>query len=689
MPFTFAIAATFAMQFLGAAVMALILSGFHRQYRKSYLQHWMLGWTALAIFHLSSAASMVLFSVRHLPASDPQRIAVTFVNAIAGYTQIGWFMFGVYEIVRRRHVRISHARRILAALTITGVIASLLFISGPPMLIGRYFARVSLLSLTAATAYGAAAVALWRSRSRRLGIGFTVLAAAFFFCALEELHYIGIGFVWLAKGVLTDYYTSLGYVDFLLQSVLAVGMIASLLEDEREAAELASAEIEHLAYHDALTGLPNRPLFIDRLIVSLAQTARTPQKLAVFFLDLDRFKDINDSLGHSTGDQLLKAVADRVRRCVREGDTVARFGGDEFTLLVPRIENIEDAAKIAQKIIETLKIPFDIHDRELFVTTSIGISLFPTDGIDAETLVRNADSAMYRAKESGRDNYQLYAPAMNARALERLALENMLRKALDHRELVLFYQPLIDAESKLIIGVEALIRWSHPELGLLSPAHFISVAELSGLIIPIGRWVLHTACRQLKTWQKKIDRSLTVSVNLSARQFAQPDLVDQIRGVLADTALEPQFLELEITESNAMQNAENTIHTLRELKQLGVRIAMDDFGTGYSSLNYLKRFPIDTLKLDQMFVQDVNTDAADAAIVSAVITMAQSLRLAVVAEGVETEEQLAFLRREGCDRIQGYLFSAPMSAEELEPYLIENAQYGSHRAGIAAFDAKR
>jgi diguanylate cyclase (GGDEF)-like protein len=675
--FTFAVAATFAVQFLGAAVMALILFGFHRQYHKSYLAHWMFGWAAMMMFRLACAAAMILLSVRKLPASDPQRLAVSIVAGVAGYLQIGWFLFGVYEIVRRRPVRLNHAQRILGALAATGILSSLLFLDNASLDVDRYLARVGLYSLVSALAYGAAAVALWRSRRRRLGMGFTVLASAFFFCALEEVHYVALGVIWLAQGALLDYYISLAYVDFLLQSVLAIGMIACLLEDEREAAELASAEIEHLAYHDALTGLPNRPLFIDRLIVSLAQASRVPQKIAVFFLDLDRFKDINDSLGHSAGDQLLKAVADRIRRCVREGDTVARFGGDEFTLLVSGIENIEDAAKIAQKIIETLKIPFFVQERELFVTTSIGISLYPADGGDAETLLRNADSAMYRAKDSGRDNYQLYAPAMNARALERLALENMLRKAVSQRELVLYYQPLIDAERKTIIGLEALIRWQHPELGLLSPAHFISVAELSGLIIPIGQWVLHTACRQLKIWQKKIDRSLTVSVNLSARQFSQPDLVDQIRAVLSDTGVDPCSLELEITESNAMHNAENTIHTLRELKQLGVRIAMDDFGTGYSSLNYLKRFPIDTLKLDQMFVKDVDSDPADAAIVSAVITLAHILSLEVVAEGVETEGQLEFLQKQGCDRIQGFLFSMPVPADELEPYLIESAEYGA------------
>jgi predicted signal transduction protein with EAL and GGDEF domain len=351
---------------------------------------------------------------------------------------------------------------------------------------------------------------------------------------------------------------------------------------------------------------------------------------------------------------------------------VARFGGDEFTLLVPRLDHIEDVGKIAQKILETLKIPFLIADRELFAPASIGISIYPGDGVDAETLVRNADTAMYRAKEQGRDNYQLYAPAMNVRALERLALENMLRKALAQQELRVFYQPLVDLRTSTIVGVEALVRWQHPELGLLSPAHFISVAELSGLIVPIGNWVLRTACRQTRQWQKRFGFPMRVSVNLSARQFQQPDLAVQVQRALQDSGLEPSSLDLEITESSAMQNAENTIHALRDLKLLGIRIAMDDFGTGYSSLSYLKRFPIDTLKLDQSFVEDVCTDPSDAAIAEAVVLLAHSLNLSVVAEGVETEEQLEFFRRLGCDRIQGYLFSRPVSAVDLEALLVEN-----------------
>ena len=655
---------------IAAIVMAVLLLGFLRQYKKSYLRHWTLSWAALAAYDISYAVGVGLGVGFNWPSAHPVRILTAVAGGIFGYTSIAWLLFGIFELLKRRPVRIRVYWRTLIAVAAFGAILALLFIGPDAVSSTRYFIRVGIRSLVASVAYLASSIAFWHVRKRRRGVGFTMFSASLLLYAIEQAYQVGVTIGWrfFAQTAGSIY---LGYIGFLLTAVTGMSMIACLLEDEREASELATVEMEHLAYHDALTGLPNRPLFMDRLILALAQSSRTNQKLAVFFLDLDRFKDINDSLGHSTGDGLLKAVAERIRRCIREGDTVARFGGDEFTLLIPRIDHVEDAAKIAQKILETLKIPFSILDHELFVTTSIGISVYPGDGSDPETLVRNADTAMYRAKDQGRDNYQLYAPAMNARALERLALENMLRKALSHRELVLHYQPVADMRTKGVVGVEALIRWRHPEMGLVSPAHFIPVAETSGLIIPIGDWVLRTACRQTKLWQKRIDPDLTVAVNLSARQFQQPNLTEEIAEVLEETGLDAKYLELEITESNAMQNAENTIYTLRELKALGVRIAMDDFGTGYSSLSYLKRFPIDTLKLDQSFVREITTDASDAAIATAVIAMAHSLDLRVIGEGVETEEQFAFLQRQKCDYIQGYLFSPPQPAEALEAYLLE------------------
>ena len=378
---------------------------------------------------------------------------------------------------------------------------------------------------------------------------------------------------------------------------------------------------------------------------------------------------INDSLGHSVGDELLRRVADRLRACVREEDTVARLGGDEFIVLVPRVSSRNDANIVARKLLAAIRLPFAVEERDFFLTTSLGVSVYPDDGVDPEALVQNADTAMYRAKEQGRDNFQLYTPAMTARAIDRLSLENRLRQALQKKELVLFYQPIVDLSDGRVRGAEALLRWEHPERGLLAPVEFISLAEISGLIAPIGRWVLQTACRQIREWQTQGHPNLTVSVNLSPRQFQGADLVSQVAGALREHGVDPRCLDLEITESNAMENAELTVNSLWELKRLGVGISMDDFGTGYSSLNYLKKFPIDRVKLDQSFVRDVASNPEDAAIVRAVIAMAHTLRLVVAAEGVETEDQLSFLRRHQCDEMQGFLFSPPVPPGEFRELL--------------------
>jgi diguanylate cyclase (GGDEF)-like protein/PAS domain S-box-containing protein len=426
----------------------------------------------------------------------------------------------------------------------------------------------------------------------------------------------------------------------------------------------AEEQIKNLAYHDALTGLPNRVLFADRLRLAMVQAHRQGQKLGILFLDLDRFKIINDSLGHSLGDRILQVVAERVQGAVREGDTVARQGGDEFTLLLPGLARAEDAARVAEKILDSLRQTIRIDGREFFITGSVGITLYPDDGVLAETLVKNADAAMYRAKDQGRDTYQLYAAAMNETAVERLALENSLRKVLARQELVLYYQPLLDLASGEIYGVEALLRWERPGWGLVLPDEFIPLAEVTGVIVPIGPWVWRTACEQVKRWQSNGHSKLRLSVNLSARQFHQPDVAAQVTRALDETGFAPENLDLEITESYAMQNPEAAIQTLRELKQVGVGLSIDDFGVGHSSLSYLKRLPIDTLKIDRSFIRDITTDPDDAAIVTAVLAMARTLKLRVVAEGVETEEQRAFLVAHGCDSAQGWLFSRAVPAEE-------------------------
>jgi diguanylate cyclase (GGDEF)-like protein/PAS domain S-box-containing protein len=431
----------------------------------------------------------------------------------------------------------------------------------------------------------------------------------------------------------------------------------------------AEEQIKHLAYHDALTNLPNRLLFKDRLTVALSHAQRDKSRLAVLFLDLDRFKIINDSLGHNIGDQLLQAVAARVQACVRESDTVARLGGDEFTLLLPNLNRADDAATVADKILEAVRYPFHIEGREFYTTTSIGISLYPEDGLDAETLIKSADTAMYQAKELGRDNYQLFNATVNARALQRIAIEHGLRRVLMHDELEVHYQPIYDLRTSAITGMEALLRWNHPEMGSIAPGTFIPLAEAVGVMVPIGNWVLRTACQQAKTWLDAGFRNLSLAVNLSVTQLQSADIVDRVRDVLEDTKLPARLLELEITESSAMQSPDTSIRTLYDLKKLGLRISLDDFGTGHSSLSYLKRFPIDTLKIDQSFVRDITNDPDTAAIVTAIIAMGHSLRLKVIAEGVEFSEQATFLKRCGCDQMQGFLIHTPVPAGEFESLL--------------------
>jgi len=438
-------------------------------------------------------------------------------------------------------------------------------------------------------------------------------------------------------------------------------------ELEREVADRkrAQEQIKALADTDALTGLPNRRVFNDRLYQAISLARRRGAHPCVLFLDLDRFKLINDSLGHSVGDELLRQVAARLTAAVRQSDTVARLGGDEFTVLLPVARQAVDGARTAEKILDSMHAPFDLGGREIFVTPSIGIAVYPEDGNDVETLLRNADAAMYRAKESGRDSYRLYTATMNAEALERLGLESGLRRALVDDHFRLHYQPVIDLESGRIDAVEALLRWADPAgADLVPPAQFIPLAEFTGLIVPIGRWALRAACAQARAWRDAGLAPVTMAVNLSPRQLQHPDLVEHVREALAESELPPEGLELELTESGAMQSAEVGIRMLHDLKELGVRLSIDDFGTGHSSLGLLRRLPVDTLKVDASFVRDLPGDPDDAAIVNAIIDMSHALDLVVVAEGVERPEQLEYLRRHGCDRVQGYHFHRPLSGDE-------------------------
>ena len=435
-------------------------------------------------------------------------------------------------------------------------------------------------------------------------------------------------------------------------------------------------QIRRLAYFDTLTGLPNRLLFTEQLHKALADAKREGQQVAIMFVDLDHFKRVNDTLGHGAGDELLRVVSARLAHSVRpldvigrdasqrEGNSIARLGGDEFIIMLSELHGATDAAAVARRLVAALTEPVVIQCTELYISASVGIAMYPYDGVDIDTLLMNADTAMYRAKEAGRGGFQFYDRSMNARALERLVMEAMLRRALERNEFVLHYQPRISLETGCIVGAEALIRWQHPERGLVSPREFITLAEETSLVIPIGDWALAEVCRQSAAWQAQGVTPVPVAVNLASTHLRERNLPDLVTRVLQNNNLAPRLLEIEVTESILMADPELSVETARRLKEIGVHLSIDDFGTGYSSLSYLKKLPISALKIDQSFVRDLATDPDDAAIISAIIAMAHSLKLKVVAEGVETEAQRAFLKEHGCDEFQGYLISRPVEAKE-------------------------
>jgi len=475
---------------------------------------------------------------------------------------------------------------------------------------------------------------------------------------------------------------------FLVSRTFALGAVGILtttfitVQRQLESALRKShAEIQELAYYDPLTGLPNRQLFQERLRPAIERARCGGKQAALLFLDLDGFKAVNDTLGHRAGDHLLKEVGERFRRCVRLSDylgrptaepnseSISRLGGDEFTVLLSDVAGPQGAACVAQRILDTLAQPFEIGGREIFAGASIGIALFPDDGEDAETLLRNADTAMYEAKARGRNNVQFFTVALSEESARRLALESRLRHAAQSEDFRLHYQPVRDVASGRLVGAEALLRWSDPESGPVSPAEFIPVAEQCGLIESIGEWVLRAACAQAQAWIEAGYRPIRLAVNLSGHQIQRQGFVPMLRAVLAESGLSPAWLELEITESTIMQDSELTRSALGEISDMGLGLALDDFGTGHSSLYYLKRFPIDRIKIDRSFVDEIPANANDCAITSAIIAMAHSLHLEVVAEGVETQEQMAFLRERGCDQVQGFLFSPAVTAAEFERFL--------------------
>ena len=436
-------------------------------------------------------------------------------------------------------------------------------------------------------------------------------------------------------------------------------------EQIEELLQQRTAQVDWLAYYDTVTQLPNRALFEDRLTQAVSVAKASGQSLGVLFISLDQFKKVNDSLGHVPGDSMLREFAERLKSCITRSDTVARFGNDEFALLKTGIDGTTDVIETIGSLSQVLRFSFDLPGQELYATASVGVSLFPFDGEDCQTLLKNAGAALYRAKKSGGANYQFFTADMHELANRRLALETNLRRAIQNEEFLIHYQPRVSIDSLAITGVEALVRWQHPQLGLVSPSEFIPLAEDTGLILPIGEWVLRQACEQNRRWQEQGFAPIHVAVNISARQFHDQDLSQTVIRILHESNLAPNYLELELTESSIMQNTEFTADVLTRWKNLGINISIDDFGTGFSSLASLKRLPIDALKIDQSFVRDATTDQDDAAIVMAITTLAHNLRLKVVAEGVETEEQLRFLQLLRCDEIQGFFFSKPLPADLL------------------------
>ncbi|HEX9172877.1 MAG TPA: EAL domain-containing protein, partial [Telluria sp.] len=435
------------------------------------------------------------------------------------------------------------------------------------------------------------------------------------------------------------------------------------------ARKLTEQRVHHVAQHDVLTGLPNRSLLQDRLSQAIAYSSRSGHPVWVMLIDLDRFKFVNDSMGHKAGDVLLMTVAARLRGSLRDSDTVARLSGDEFVVILSEHADQKLGPEIVQRLMESVAQPVMLGNKEFSVTCSIGVAVFPTEGTPPDSLIEHADIAMYGAKKLGRNNYQFYTPAMNEESLERVRIEGALRKAVERDEFVLHYQPQVCLATGRIVGMEALVRWNHPELGMVPPGRFVGVAEETGLIVQIGAWVMRAACAQNKAWQEAGLGQLRVAVNLSARQFGAAGLIDGIEGVLRETGLDPSFLEIELTESLFMSDVTPAVDLLHRMKSLGVKLSIDDFGTGYSSLSYLSRFPIDVLKIDRSFVAELTRDSNDAAIVTSIIALAHNLKLAVIAEGVETAEQLDYLRRHGCDEMQGYYFSRPLPAAEFEQML--------------------
>lgn len=662
--------ASYVVQAIGALFTAVLFGVFARTYRKPFLVHWARAWSAMCIMLVGAALTTLL---RGVPPDSFTRLTISLVTSIAAYMQLAWLILGTAELVSTEKAQRLYVNRwwIFGAAAAIGIATVLAFASDPNLVGMRFVMRVGVRTGFTGLAFLAAAWVVWLTRTESLerSLGRGLVAASFLLFGATQVHLSYSTFFRLSAISTPAYSLFASFFDAFLVFCMGLGVVIWLLEEEHNKVSTNAHEIAQLAFNDPLTQLPNRKLLLDHLSLNILQARREKERLAVFFIDLDRFKVINDSLGHSAGDKVLQAVAVRVKNVMREADSVGRMGGDEFVIVAPQINGVEGAVHIAQKVRDAIREPITVDGRELFVSASMGVAMYPNDGESAEVLLKNADTAMYRAKAQGSDLFQLYTPEMNAHATEQLALETALRRAVEAREFELHYQPIVQTTDGHICALETMLRWRHPVLGLVRPEQFIRLAETSGMIVDIGYWAMATACRQLAELRAGGFPELRLAVNISARQLKQPDIVDKVRSILAETTVPGHALELEIPEMGATQSSAEIVDRLRGLRQMGVRISIDDFGTGFSSVSILRHFPVDTLKIDTSFVRDVVLDPNDAAIATAVISLAKSMGLTVIAEGVENPAQLDFLKAQGCEMWQGYLCCPPVPTSEVRSVL--------------------
>lgn len=663
-----------------AILLSLVLYGFYHIYNRGYLLHWARSWLALCIYLLGAAPAFYLSSI--LEPLHPIRIIISTISLIAGYLQIVWLIYGTYEINAQKpipqfYVKLGYILAPLLAITL-----EFINITSKGASEIRLFHRVGIRSFFASIAFLIATYALFRARKLHMGIGHNLVTASFLVYGLQHLHYFILLLIRFLYNKSFNYAIYLGYLDFLIQLLIGLGLVIWFLEEEHRRVITTAKQIELLSFKDSVTELPNFKFFKQKLEMAIIEAKQRKGKIAIFFIDLDRFKKINESLGHSVGDKALHAIAERLQSNLSYLGLIARFGGDEFCVFIPEIDNEEQVKQLAKKFIQAMHTPFIIHGQQLHITITIGISIYPNDGNDIETLLKNAASAMNNARMYGYDCYQLFDTKMHIEAIEQLEVETNLYRAIANNEFLLYYQPIVNIETKEIEEMEGLLRWNHPEKGVLLPRDFLFTAESTGLIEPIEMWALSQICTQIKEWHNLGYTNIKASVNLCAKPFQMPNLVFEIKRVLQETNLDPAYLQLEITETIAMQNAENTLNIFHELKKLGVKIAIDDFGTGYSSLSYLHYFPIDTLKIDQSFIQYLDSNPANISILTAIISLSHSLNLTVVAEGVETIEQFNILKKHKCDKMQGFLYSMPKPAYELNNLNLLKRQFLNEHHGI-------